>query len=143
MARYKLKDGCIFVDANDPKDKKKKKPDENPYPHVFNQTTKDYVALNDAAGFIARFIVLGVDTNVISQILVSEYGSSVVANPQGAVDKVYAMMKDYLENRPAGSYGDPGNYQPPVQLPPKHSGTLKLNFSTNPIGFVNLKTPTS
>jgi len=143
MARYKLKADCIFVDANDPKDKKNKKPDENPYPHVFNQITKTYVALNDAAGFIARFIVLGVDTNAIPQILVSEYGSSAVANPQGAVDKVYAMMKDYLENRPAGSYGDPGYYQPPVQLPPKHSGTLKLNFSTNPVGIVNLKTPTS
>jgi hypothetical protein len=143
MARYQLKPNCIFVDANDPKDKKNKKPDENPYPHVFNQTTKTYVAFNDAAGFIARFIVLGVDTKVISQILVSEYGSSEVANLQGGVDKVYAMMKDYLENRPAGSSGNPDYYKPPVPLPPKHSGKLKLNFSTNPIGYVNLKTPTS
>jgi hypothetical protein len=143
MARYQMKDGCIFVDANDPKDKKKKKPDDFPCPHVFNQNTKTYVAFNDAAGFIARFIVMGVDTNVIPQVLVSEYGSAAVANPQGAVDTVYAMMKDYLENRPAGSYGNPGNYQPPVQLPPKHTGKLKLDFSTNPVGIVNLKTPTS
>jgi len=141
MARYKLKDGCIFVDANDPRDKKKKKPDDYPFPHVFNQNTKAYVAFNDGAGFIARFIALGVDTNVIPQILVSEYGP--VSNPQGAVDKVYAMMKDYLENRPAGSYEDPGNYQSPVQLPPRHTGALRLDFSTNPVGIVNLKTPTS
>lgn len=61
---------------------------------------------SDVAAFIARLIVLGVDSDIIPEILVSEYGS--VPNPIGAFNTVYAMMRDYLEPRPGGSYRGPG-----------------------------------
>jgi hypothetical protein len=145
MARYQLKAGCIFVDAQH--EQGNRKPDDYPFPHVFNQNTHDYVAFNDTAGFIARFITLGVDTEVIPQILSSEYGA-MVANPRAAVDTVYNLMKDYLKPRQhqlAGKYADPGNYQPPppIHLGPKHTGKLTLDFSTNPIGISYIKVPTS
>jgi len=145
MARYKLKEGCIFIDANDPKDKNKKKPDDKPFPHVFHQGDNvTFVAFNEPAAFIARFIALGVDTDAIPNIIESEYGPGVVANPILEVGMVVGMMKDYLENRVERKpYDAPGYYQPPRQLAGPHDGKLKVDFSTNPVGIVNLKTPTS
>jgi hypothetical protein len=144
MARYKLKEGCIFVDANEPKDKNKKAGDK-PFPHVFHQGANvTFVAFNEQAAFIARFIALGVDTDAIPQIIESEYSPGVVPNPVLEVGMVLGMMANYLEDRGERKpYALPGYYQSPVALPDPHDGKLKLDFSTNPIGFVNLKTPTS
>jgi hypothetical protein len=141
MARYQLKADCCFVDALDPVSGDRK-PNNYPFPHVFNQKTKTYVPFNDAAGFIARFIVLGVDTGVIPQILVSEYGASKKMDPAAEVAQVYNMMKAYLEPRKGRKpHSAPGKW--PAATKPKHTGKLRLSFSTNPIGYVNLKTPTS
>jgi len=141
MARYQLKEHCCFVDAFH-HEKKVRKPDSYPFPHVFHQKDKTYVSFNDTAAFIARFIVLGVDTDVIPQILVSEYGASKVPNPAAEVDEVYKMMKGYLTLRKKHrTHTAPGKW--PAAAKPKHTGKLRLSFSTNPVGIINLKTPTS
>ena len=79
MPRYQLKDKCLFVDAYvyDEQTRKPstKKPDAIPSPHILDQGADPATCLklNDAAAFIARFIVLGVDTSIIPQIVQSEY----------------------------------------------------------------------
>ncbi len=111
--RYQLKDQCLFVDAYayDEKNKKpgNKKPDAIPSPHILDQSVDPpkKMELNDAAALITRFIVLGVDTGLIPQILQSEYpgAGAIFANE---VTAVVNMLAPYLENR---SYQRA--YQPP------------------------------
>jgi hypothetical protein len=142
MARYKMKPGCIFVDANDYKTHDKK-PDENPYPHVFSQEDGTYVTFNDTAGFIARFIALGVDTENIPQIMASEYGPGAVTNATQEVKDVYKMMKNYVEEMTTRKTHETPGPVAPIKLLPTHSRKLKLDFSTNPIGIHVIKVPTS
>jgi hypothetical protein len=99
MPRYKLKDKCLFVDAYDVEEKKRK-PDVIPFAHVMNKSTSPakYLKLNDAAGFITRFIVFGVDTDLIPQILRSEFGGD-LEHHKAEVSKVVEMIKDYLVKR--------------------------------------------
>jgi hypothetical protein len=128
MASYQLKDLHLFVDATD-RQHNVKKPDDIPFPHVMDKsvTPATYIKLNDAAAFIARFLVMGVDTDDIAQILSSEYGSR-VKDPGGEVQAVVAMLyPDHLENRTFTR-----NYQAPKdQGHGNHSGVYELNFRVN------------
>ncbi len=97
MPRYELKKDCLFVDAYD-LDEAKKNPLNPPdrskqeikHAHVMDKgpgissssTSRSpvcpYIELNDVAGFIGRFIVMGVDTDsILPQIIASDYGISV------------------------------------------------------------------
>ena len=125
MPRYQLKDKCLFVDAYvyDEQTRKPttKKPDAIPSPHILDQSTDPATCLmlNDAAAFIARFIVLGVDTSIIPQIVQSEYpgAGGIAANE---VEVVRTLMQPYLEDRtfkrthqPPKAMGAPKKYQGP------------------------------
>jgi hypothetical protein len=145
MPRYQLKDKCLFVDAMvyDEKNRKptlKKKPDDISLAHVMDKSKEpndaDYLALNDAAAFIARFIVMGVDTKDIPEILKSEYGSK-VTDPAAEVKAVVALLKDYLE---------PRTFARPYEAPKKegggkHSGKYDLDFRVNWFGTGGFKGP--
>ena len=123
MPRYQLKDKCLFVDAYlyDERTRKPstKKPDAIPSPHILDQSADPATCLrlNDAAAFIARFIVLGVDTSIIPQIVQSEYpGSGGIAADE--VEVVRTLMLPYLEDRtfkrthqPPKAQGDPKKYR--------------------------------
>jgi hypothetical protein len=136
MPRYQLKNKCLFVDAY-LYDEKNRKPIPNKipgaiaYPHVLDQSTAPGTALklNDAAAFIARFIVLGVDTDIIPQIVKSEYPGDVVNADQEVAD-VYNLLMPYLE---------PRTYQRTHAAPKSkgkipHEGGYELDFRTNWFG---------
>ena len=136
MPRYQLRDKCLFVDAylydeSNRKPTRNKKPDAIGSPHVLDQSTEPGTALklNDAAAFIARFIVLGVDTDLIPEIVKSEYhGAS--ANPAKEVADVYEMLKPYLGDR---------IYQRTHEAPQSrgkkdHTGGYDLDFRVNWFG---------
>jgi hypothetical protein len=132
MPRYQLKAKCLFVDATH-RDTNMKKPDDIPAPHVMDKSTAPatYLKLNDGAAFIARFIAMGVDTDVIPQILSSEYGSK-IKDPVAEVQAVVALLGPYLEAR---------TFNRPYQAPKdhgkgNHSGSYALDFRVNwfPIG---------
>jgi hypothetical protein len=126
--RYEMENKCAFVDAAEEHDHKKKKPKDIQSAHVMDQRpgTAKVLKLNDTAGFIARFIVQGVDIDVIPQILTSEYGST-ITNPKGEVDKVLAMLKPYVKKRSgtnqysAAQAGTASDY----------TGTYELDFKIN------------
>jgi hypothetical protein len=136
MPRYQLKNKCLFVDAylydeDNRKPTSNKKPDVIGSPHVLDQSTTPGTALklNDAAAFIARFIVLGVDTDLISQIVTSEYPGDVV-NAAQEVAEVYNMLTPYLEVR---------TYQrihgaPKSKGKQNHQGGYTLDFTVNWFG---------
>jgi hypothetical protein len=136
MPRYQLQDKCLFVDAYlydkvNRKPRAQKKPDLVPYPHINDQRVSPatYLRLNDGAAFITRFIVLGVDTDLIPQIVDSEYQGSTPTAVQD-VANVVAMLMPYLE---------PRTYQRPYQHPQNqgvhpHAGGYPLDFSVNWFG---------
>jgi hypothetical protein len=97
--RYQLQDKCLFVDATDRRGGRRK-PQAIPHPHVLDQrvTPAKFLNFNDEAGFVARFIVQGVDTDLIPEILRSEYGDK-VKNPKDMVKQVVQLLKPYLEPR--------------------------------------------
>jgi len=147
MARYQLKPHCVFVDAfdldqvTDPIVPHREKPNTDiPFAHVMDKSTMPapYVTLNDGAAFITRFIILGVDTGMIPQILISEYGMQL---PQ-AKDEVAAVLKllypQYLVDRTyTRTYVKPGKL-----VEGKHpTGNYPLDFKVNFLGGGVLKTP--
>jgi hypothetical protein len=137
MPSYQLKYLCLFVDARD-HDTNQRKPDELPAPHVMNKNVEpaDYLKLNDGAAFIARFLVMGLDTDLIAQIIRSEYGDK-VKHPLDEVMAVVAMLGDYLEVR---SFDRP--YQSPKeQGRGKHVGRYALDFKVNWFGTGVFKGP--
>ncbi len=136
--RYQLQDYCIFVDARDLEDNRY--PEKIPHPHVLNKSSKGeytYLPLNDAAGFIAAFIVEGVDVRLIPEILRSEYESTLEDKVKevdfvAQVDAVLGMLRPYLVER---------TYERTYATPqPLRPGTItegySLDFSVNwyPIG---------
>jgi hypothetical protein len=140
MPAYELNDKCLFVDAfvydeQNKKPKKKTKPHKPPttgtieLAHVMdkNPTPAKYLMLNDGAAFIARFIVMGVDTKDILEILKSEYGSN-VANLDADVNAVVALLfPKYIKLRTsARSYEAPKD-----EGEGDHSGTYSLDFRIN------------
>jgi hypothetical protein len=138
MARYKMKDKCLFVDAFDLKENKRK-PDVIPFAHVLDQTNSPankYLRLNDTAGFITRFIVLGVDTDLIPQILSSEFGGA-ASEHQAEVDTVVAMLQGYLQKLPPISQKK--TYEGPKSLGvDSHTDGYDLDFRVNwfPTGWI-------
>jgi hypothetical protein len=126
MARKKLKDMCLFVDAKTLDGTRL--PTKTPFAHVLDQRTKPAKALifhNDTAGFIARFIVMGVDTTIVQEIVRSEFGTQ-VTNPKNEVDKVLALLQDYVEDRTDGM-----KHEPPDGHVEPHDGSYDLDFSVN------------
>jgi len=137
MSRWELKDKCLFVDATD-RDTNLKKPDDIAASHVMDKSTAPatYLKLNDGAAFIARFIVMGVDTDLIPQILKSEYGAA-VKDPVAEVQTVVAMLTPYLK---------PRSFARPHQAPKDHgkgthSGKYDLDFRVNWFGTGVFKGP--
>jgi hypothetical protein len=139
MSSYQLKVDCVFVEAHDHDDRNIKKPDKYKFPQVFNQKTGDFVPFDDTGGFIARFIVQGVDPVDIPKILVSEYGSSEANNFATDVNNVLAELKPFIKDR------QPRKYDKHVKKTPGtgHDPTFDLDFKVNPIGIVVLKLPIS
>jgi hypothetical protein len=147
MPRYRLKDKCLFVDADvydeaAKKPKKDKKPGDIPHAHILDKRDETkpvpFLALNDEAGFIARFIVMGVETDLIPDILKSEYPPGAVADPVKDVKDVLAMINPYLELR---SPTEP--YTGPQKLAEgKHqTGKYALDFGVNWFGTGWIKGP--
>jgi hypothetical protein len=144
MARYQLKKKCLFVEAKVydkthwlPTDVKK--PDDIKSAHLLDKSTKPatYLKLNDGAAFITRFIVMGVDTDLIPKILISEYGSA-AANPQQEVTNVVKMLLPrFLTKR---TYLRP-HHDPQDLGEGTHSGKYSLNFRVNPFNVGILKGP--
>jgi len=140
MSPFQLKKDCVFVEAHDHDDRNIKKPDKYKFPQVFNQKTGDYVPFDDTGGFIARFIVQGVDPVDIPKILLSEFGPPSQANDFPAdVATVLAELMPFMEDRKTRNYDkhvkkDPGT---------GHDGRFKLDFTVNPIGIIFLKLPIS
>jgi hypothetical protein len=142
MARYQLKDMVLFVDADDfndkvhPKQKGPRKPDVIPFPHILDKRDEPpakCLKLSDEAGLIARFIVQGVDTDLIPQIINSEYGGK-VPHPVNDVQTVLTMLRDeydFLENRV-----DQMGYAPPrkIGFEPDCPGKYDLDFRVNWFG---------
>ena len=140
MSSWKLKDGCVFVEAHDHDDRNIKKPDKYKFPQVFNQKTGDYVPFDDTGGFIARFIVQGVDPVDIPKILKSEFGDPHPSDEYtNAVADVLSELDPFIEARQTRRYDRHVRRNPESG----HGGKFELCFMVNPIGIVVLKLPTS
>jgi hypothetical protein len=150
MPRYKLKDKCLFVDAQD-LEARRRYPEAIPFAHILDKNTSTYLKLNDTAGFIARFIVIGVDTELIPQIILSEYGVTLPklfegkqlrfqAAARSAVRAVVEMLRPYIKPRTRTDCKQP--YEPPANLGVgTHEGGYKLDFSVNFVGTTVVKIP--
>jgi hypothetical protein len=146
MPRFQMKPKCLFVDALHHKKPEVgdyrtgvRKPDDLPFPLVMDQSSSPakYLALNDTAGFIARFIVQGVDTDwLLPQIIQSEYGISPTDAAQ-EVEKVKTTLMPYLAPRSHKRT----HQKPKVDKAVKHSGKFPLDFSVNFLGATVLKGP--
>ena len=153
MTRWQLKKKYLFVDALAPKKPGNddydgsRKPESIPHAHVMDKrTTPDddsaapspYLALNPGAGFIARFIVQGVDTDdILPQILVSEYG---IPLPQAKkeVKDVLTLLTDCLRPRAHKRQ----HQAPAVAKQGVHdTGQYQLDFKVNWFGTGVLKGP--
>jgi hypothetical protein len=142
MPRFELKKGCLFVDAYDldkpnPHDAPDRSKQDIPYAHVMDKSQAQlkadcpYTTLNDVAGFIGRFIVMGVDTEtILPKIVASEYGIS-EDKAKDEVKAVLVIMEDYLQPRLTPR----GHMAPKSHLKGKHKGVYELNFRVNPIGI--------
>jgi len=96
-----------------------------------------YLALNDVAGFIARFIVQGVDTDLyLPQIIVSEYGIS-PDQAKNDIKNVLDWLLPYLKSRTSSRTHEPAQNLGQGQ----HSGVYELNFKVNPLGMGVFKGP--
>ena len=139
--RYQLADKCLLVDVKHHRTKKRL-PEKLPFPHIFDQRKgKDpatYLRLSDGAAYIAHFIAIGVDTDLIPEILRSEYGVK-VENPKAEVDAVLEMLKPYLKKRTAKR-----RYKAAKSHKEKeHIGGYELEFGVNWAGNTWNKVPTS
>ncbi len=124
MPRFQMKPKCLFVDAP-----VHKKPDDLPFPYVMDVriSPAKYVGLNDTAGFVARFIVQGVDTDkLLPQILQSEYGISETDAAQ-EVENVKTTLMDYLEPRSHQS----AHPKAQVTGTGEHPGNCLIDFSAS------------
>jgi hypothetical protein len=153
MPRYKLKAKCLFVDAKNFDDPKgpKRHPVDMPYAHILDKNAGSCLKLNDTAGFIARFVVLGVDTDLIPQIIYSEYGGTKAKPVEGsdptseaevktAVGFVVNKLLPYLELRTLKDCNRP--YEPPTDYGvQQYGGKYTLDFSVNFMGTGVVKIP--
>jgi hypothetical protein len=154
MKRWQLKKKYLFVDAqvfqkpgNDDYTTATRVPASIPYAHVMDKMASPdnngpapspYLALNPGAGFIARFIIQGVDTDdLLPQILVSEYGLT-LQQAKDEVGKVLGMLNAYLRPR---VYNRP-HQDPAVEKQDVHAtGQYDLDFRVNWFGAGVIKGP--
>jgi hypothetical protein len=130
-----LKDTCLFVDARD-FETGKRYPETIPHPHIFDQESGTYLPLNDTAAFIAHFILMGVQIDLVPQILQSEYGER-VENPDTEVSRVLELLHSYIEPRvyfPEYVAARAGEVQ-------EHKGCYPLDFGVYSIATVTVKLP--
>jgi len=138
MPRYQLADMCLYVSAKH-FETKERAPKEIPFPHILDQRKKPatYLKLNNGASYITRFIVQGVDIDLIPEILRSEYGAQ-VENPKAEVEAVLEMLKPYLKKRTVKR-----RYQRPKPLGKgKHEDGYDLDCRVGSIYFTFVKYPT-
>jgi hypothetical protein len=136
MARWNLKQNCCFVEAY--KDKNNTKLDQLQKARLLHKKgDRDYTCLefSDDAAFVARFIVQGVDTDLIQQILLSEYTGLEAQDAQGYVTYVYNQLQPYLV--PAGRKP----LKPPLDVSenPDAETSFPLDFKVNWIGNIVFK----
>ena len=149
MQRWKLQKGCLFVDAYDLDNSSLEKfiryPTAIPYAHVLDKrkkTTKDsqncnYTIFSDLAGFIGRFIVMGVDTDfILPQIVASEFGLD-AEKAANEVKITLNVMKKYLEPltypRPGLDNTIDGRHRVQNGVLPECG--YELDFKVNPMGI--------
>jgi hypothetical protein len=122
-----LKDKCLFVDARALDGTRQ--PTKTPYAHVLDQRTNPAKAFifNDTAGFIARFILMGVKIATVAEIVSSEY-SIPATDAATEVNSVLKTLKDndYVEDRTVGNIHE----KPDGHIEP-HDGFYDLDFSVN------------
>jgi hypothetical protein len=152
MQRWQLKKKYLFVDAliprkpqNDDYSIDQRKPQDIPYAHVLDKSNSPngpapspYVALNSGAGFIARFIVQGVDTDdLLPQILVSEYNIP-LQQAKNEVNAVLNLLAGCLRKRQHQR-----DYEPPALITKDihPTGQYDLDFKVNFFGIGVLKGP--
>jgi hypothetical protein len=154
MQRWQLKKKYLFVDAlkhkkpqTDDYTTELRKPQDIPYAHVLDKSNSPddngpapspYVAINSGAGFIARFIVQGVDTDeLLPQILVSEYGIP-LQQAKDEVNAVLTMLKDCLRGRKHQR-----DHEPPalIKKDVHPTGKYDLDYKVNFFGIGFLKGP--
>lgn len=137
MARWKLKRNCCFVDATD---NLGNRPHNLPLAKVIDKTdqnTNKCLDLNDGAAFVARFIVQGVDTDLIQQILLSEYRNFTPAEAQQWVDYVYGQLRPFLIPCHHRRHDVPEVESLAVGV----HNVDPLDFKVNPIGNIIFKGP--
>jgi hypothetical protein len=148
MARYQLVDKVMFVDAHTI-NSTGKPPVELPIPHILDQRVYElptkkatYTQLSPAEAFITRFIVMGVDTDLISQTFASETGTD-INNSKAAVQAAVNLLNShqYVQQRGQRNYStilDP-NY-PREGTQNKHMKHT-LDFNCNWYGSGSNKVP--
>jgi hypothetical protein len=131
--RYEMKHKCAFVDAQEAREtehqKGPKKPDGVNAAHVYfhEGNDKKVLKLNDTAGFIARFIVQGVEIDQIPEILKSEYGSS-IGNAAQEVDTVLGILNPYVQKRTGTKPFSSPQSQGIAEAPATYDLDFKLNW---------------
>ena len=145
MTQYELKPNCHFVDAydidkarahpKDPRDRTDAACQEIAFAYVMKKDSNNkctHLKLNDVAGFIGRFIVMGVPVNKITDIVNSEY-DNIPGNTIDAVNAVVQWMKDFDSIQPRTQKP---NFQEPSNLgTDTHNCHYKLDFKVNPMGI--------
>ncbi len=153
MPRYQLKPLCYFADGYDidnitspftPDRSKHGKPNTDiKFAHIMDKRSGPpytYLKLNDGAAFIARFIIQGVDTDLIPQIVISEYNlpQSQAKNAADEVVAVLGMIQEYLTTRVVvRKYVAPDNLGTGSHPTGKH----QIDFKVNQLGGGGWKGP--
>jgi hypothetical protein len=127
MPCCQLDEFVMFVDAKNLKTNERH-PKEIPFPHILDQRDQQsdpnkhatYLKLNDAAAYITHFIAIGVDTELIPEILKSEYrttqGEKVetidfAAQVQDVLNMIMPYLKKDKKGNPIRDY--PRKYEAP------------------------------
>jgi hypothetical protein len=157
---YRLKDKCLFVDFRaydgthwQPRNQQPPVPPVGGPPgeitpdaitqlaHILDQRPPGpptWVPLNDTAAFITRLIVMGVDVDLIPELLKSEYSEQQIGSFKTQVTDLVKDLQPYIEVRqPNDRRGSqPHGNEPPKILAKKtfpHKG-YNLDFSVNWFG---------
>jgi hypothetical protein len=151
VTRFQLKPNCLLVDAYDLDgpdfNYANRKPavllahvmDKSPTLQTPPQPAK-YTPLNNVQAFIARFIVMGVDTDpmlYLHKIIASEYKNMDEAKAKKEIKDVVALLGPYVEERKK----DRPYKADPVGGPGQHQGKYDLDFKVNLMGTGVFKGP--
>ena len=127
MPRCQLDDFVMFVNARN-KETNERLPKEIPFPHILDQRDQEsdpnkpatYLKLNDGAAYITHFIAIGVDTDLIPEILKSEYSTTqgkkvetidFAAQVQAVLQLIMPYLKKDAQGKPIRDY--PRKYEAP------------------------------